>query len=213
MICAEEPSLSAGLRERKKVETRRTIRQVALDLALELGLENLTVEAIAHAAGVSPRTFFNYFSRKEDALVTDGAGAAATLQTQIVNRPAHESPLHAIRTAIAQNDPFSLLNADRDRALARQKLVQDSPTLLARQLAQYSILEHAFAAAVAHRLQVDPVDDMRPALVASVATAALRVAVQRWTANDVSTSLDKVLGAAFNALEQGLLTHAPERAE
>jgi len=193
-----------GLRERKKRQTRQTIRGVALDLAIELGLENLTVEAIAGAANISPRTFFNYFAHKEDALVTDAAAAAVTLRPHIVARPAHESPLHAVRAVITDYDPFSLVHADRNRALARQKLVQEHPRLLARQLGAYAVLEAEFAHAVAERLDVDPEADLRPALVASVAAAAMRVAVRRWTADD-SVQLTELLIACFDELEGGLL--------
>lgn len=205
---SEDAPAPTGLRERKKVETRRIIRRVALDLALELGVENLTVEAIAHAADVSPRTFFNYFAHKEDALVTDAAAAAVALRPDIVARPADESPLHAIRVVITENDPFSLMNADRDRALERQKLVQQHPALVARQLGQYTLLERTFAEAIAERLGVDLDDNLRPVLIASVAGAAMRVAVQRWTAGDAASLRDLLL-TAFDMLEQGLLSDAP----
>lgn len=81
-----------GRRERKKLETRRAISRAALDLALENGLDNLTVEAISEAADVSPRTFFNYFPSKEDALVTDAARIGDELRPLILERPAGESP-------------------------------------------------------------------------------------------------------------------------
>src|SRR6478736_8144712 len=58
-----------GLRERKRVETRHRIADAAVDLTLEHGLDGATVEAISAAAGVSPRTFFNYFDSKDDALL------------------------------------------------------------------------------------------------------------------------------------------------
>lgn len=203
MTLNAEPAV--GLRERKKLETRQTIRRVALDLACELGLENLTIEAIAHAANISPRTFFNYFAHKEDALVTDAAEEAVALGAHIAARPAEESPLHAIRAAMTDYDPFSLINADRNRALARQKLIHDHPVLLARQLGRYAILEEEFAQAVADRLEVDPDDDLRPALVASVAAAAMRVAVRRWTTDD-SVKLTDLLIAVFDELENGLLS-------
>ncbi|GAA4516373.1 TetR/AcrR family transcriptional regulator [Brevibacterium yomogidense] len=200
-----------GLRERKKLDTRRTIRQVALDLATENGLEALTVEAIAHGAGISPRTFFNYFSHKEDALVTDAAAAAAALHPQIVARPAEESPLHAIRAVIAENDIFSLMNTDRDRTLARQKLVHQHPTLVARQLHQQVLMEQSVSDAVALRLGVDASTDMRPSLVAGVAGTALRLTVLRWAASDEEKLSDMLL-RAFDMLEQGLLACAPSSA-
>lgn len=208
----QSPDTPVGLRERKKWETRQTIRRVALDLASEHGLESLTVEAVAHAANISPRTFFNYFTHKEDALVTDAAEEAVTLRSHIVARPADESPLHAVRAVITEHDPYSLMNADRNRARARQKLAQDHPVLLARQLARYAVLESEFAQAVAQRLDVDAEEDLRPALVASVATAAIRVALRRWTA-DESAHLTELLSAVFDELERGLLTAGTAAAE
>src|ERR1700739_4226027 len=57
-----------GLRERKKADTRRALSDAALNLAFERGLENVTRDEIASLAGVSLRTFNNYFSGKYEAL-------------------------------------------------------------------------------------------------------------------------------------------------
>src|SRR5690554_2629029 len=58
-----------GLRERKLRETRQALERATVELALEHGLEHVTIEQIAERADVSPRTFFNYFGSKEDALL------------------------------------------------------------------------------------------------------------------------------------------------
>lgn len=63
--CKPEPSL----RERRQVETWTQIHEAALDLALSDGLAAATIDAIAERAGISRRTFFNYFQSKEDALL------------------------------------------------------------------------------------------------------------------------------------------------
>jgi AcrR family transcriptional regulator len=57
------------LRARKKAETWSAIHEAAAALAVRHGVEGTTVEAVAAAAGVSPRTFFNYFPAKEDAVL------------------------------------------------------------------------------------------------------------------------------------------------
>lgn len=206
---ADTTTADIGLRERKKLETRRMIRRVTLDLALEHGLENLTVEAIAHRAEIAPRTFFNYFAHKEDALVTDVSSVTTALRRQIAARPADESPLHAIRAAITEHDIFALMNTDRERMLARQKLVQQHPVLVSRQLTQHAQMEWALAAAVAERLGCDAGEDLRPALIASVAGSTLRVALKTWTANG-DEDLTRLLITAFDMLEQGLLTEPPD---
>ncbi|MGM9471182.1 TetR/AcrR family transcriptional regulator [Pseudarthrobacter sp. YS3] len=61
--------LSPGLRERRKAETWSALHEAAASLAQQRGLDQATVEAIADSAGVSARTFFNYFPSKEDAVL------------------------------------------------------------------------------------------------------------------------------------------------
>ncbi|MFD1214056.1 TetR/AcrR family transcriptional regulator [Arthrobacter sp. GCM10027362] len=62
-------SQPTSLRDRKRAETWNTLHQAAAQAALTQGLEQVTVEAVATAAGVSCRTFFNYFATKEDAVL------------------------------------------------------------------------------------------------------------------------------------------------
>lgn len=62
-------TIPTPLRERRRAETWSALHEAAASLALERGVEHTTVEAIAESAGVSPRTFFNYFRAKEDAIL------------------------------------------------------------------------------------------------------------------------------------------------
>ncbi|HLR93260.1 MAG TPA: TetR family transcriptional regulator [Jiangellaceae bacterium] len=205
MVGVDGSPESLGRREQKKLKTRRVLKDAALDLALEQGVESLTVEAISEAAEVAPRTFFNYFSCKEDALVSEAAEAAADLHRMIVERPSAEPPLRALRAVIGQSDAISVAHADRERFLARQRLVQEHPPLMSRQLAQYARVERTFADALAERLGVDPDQDRRPELLAALTVSVLRVAMRRWT-TDGQQSLYQQIDAAFDLLERGELT-------
>jgi len=199
MTCEDEAIV--GRREQKKRETRQAIRDAALDLALQQGLEKLTVEAIAQAAGVSPRTFFNYFASKEDALVTQATDGAAQVRRLLLERPSHEAPMQAFRHAILSSEYFGVDPVDRERLLARQRLTQDNPSLMAHHLGKIAMVEQEFASALAERMGVDMAEDFSPELLAAIAMSAIRIAVRRWVANN-SQPLYELLDVAFERLEQ-----------
>ncbi len=205
---AREDEAVLGRREQKKRETRRAIRDAALDLALDIGVEKLTVEAIAQTAGVSPRTFFNYFASKEDALVTQAAESADQVSRLVLERPADESPMHAFHQAILASDFFGSDPVDRARILARQRLIQDSPSLMSHHLGKIAMVERSFAHALAQRMGTDPAHDMYPELLAAIAISALRITVRRWVAQG-NQSLYGLLDEAFEWLEHMDLDAVP----
>lgn len=202
---ATAASECVGRRERKKRETRLSIRRAALELALERGVDRLTVEEIAEAADVSPRTFFNYFSCKEDALVMDAA--IGELRTLIRERPAGEPPLDTLRAAITSSGMLGAATMNREQVSSRHRLVSANPSLVPRQMAQYEAVEREMAEAVGERLGVDPDVDLRPALLAAVAAGAVRVALRRWTA-DGSRLLVEQIESAFDLLSSSELNAA-----
>src|SRR5258706_12317328 len=88
----------AGLRERKKERTREALEAAALDLFERKGFDHTTVEEIADACDVSRRTFFRYFSSKEDAFSGDHSVKTALLASLLAARPEDEPALESIRT-------------------------------------------------------------------------------------------------------------------
>ncbi|ANY09030.1 TetR/AcrR family transcriptional regulator [Pseudonocardia sp. HH130630-07] len=165
-----------GRRERKKAATRAALAAAALRLCSEHGLDQVTVEQIADAADVAPRTFFNYFTSKEEAIVAGNAAAASTLVAAFTTRPSGEpvaeSLRHALRAVVT--DPGYL---DRVRLL---RALSGHPTVVAHQLAAFAAQERALAAAVVDRTGIDPARDLFPTLAAAAAVTGLRVAVQHW---------------------------------
>src|SRR5437016_14573251 len=86
-----------SLRERKKLATRRSLRRAALDLVAERGFAHVTIEDIAEAADVSPRTFFNYFPSKEAALFGTDPERIPVLRERMIHTAPGEPALKALR--------------------------------------------------------------------------------------------------------------------
>jgi len=110
-----------SLRARKKEETRRALSRAAAELLLTEGSEGMTVAAVARRAGVSPRTFHNYFARREDALFDFIADTLHSWSDQVEAAPADETPLEVMYRLVSGkmvdggdgdpvNDPGNLFN-------------------------------------------------------------------------------------------------------
>src|SRR5262249_2201202 len=87
-----------GLRERKKQATRDALRLAALRLAALRGWDQVRVEDIAAEAGVSTRTFNNYFTSKEQAFLATAYERAARAEAALAARPADEPRWAAVST-------------------------------------------------------------------------------------------------------------------
>ena len=96
------PPRPDGLRERKKLATRQALGVAAMRLAVERGLDNVLVDDIAAAVGVSPRTFNNYFSSKYEAICALAMDRAALIGEALRARPAAEPLWDAITHAVLQ---------------------------------------------------------------------------------------------------------------
>jgi len=97
---ARQPRGGAGLRERKKAQTRRELRDGAARLFADQGFAGTTVADIAAAANVSERTFFRYFDGKEALLLPDAAEVCARIEAELAARPAQEGPVEAVCAAL-----------------------------------------------------------------------------------------------------------------
>jgi AcrR family transcriptional regulator len=186
-----------GRRERKKLATRQALQDVALRLVAERGLDQVTVEDISEAADVATRTFFNYFSSKEEALLGNLPDKVASVHRMVLDRPAGETPLEAACQVLRAMTVT--LTERREERLLRQQVIERHPGLLARQLGMYASFERALAAAVAERLG-GLRDALYPRVVAAVAVAAARSAVSTWMADQGRRPLAELLDAAFAQL-------------
>ncbi|AEV89039.1 TetR family transcriptional regulator [Actinoplanes sp. SE50] len=167
-----------GLRERKKAATRQALHEASLRLAFEHGPDRITVEAIADEAGVSRRTFSNYFANKEEALFYGDLQRMRLLAGKVREQPAGTSPWEALSSAA---EAFYGELGDLDPEwIARSRLVRRHPSLAATQVQTFAALEQGLADELAARLgAADPIG-MRSRLIAATFLTVLRVSLNVW---------------------------------
>jgi AcrR family transcriptional regulator len=172
------------LRQRRRAQTARELHTVAVQLARELGFDVVTVDAIAEAAGVSPRTFFNYFPTKEAAIVHI---------VYIVYRPPLRTSTGRAPTEVRRglhevfNEILDLLVTGLDEQPLEREIMRDvwaiaaqHSAVLAAMLAELDTLAQQLIATAAQRLEVRN-DAAEPELIAALAMTAVRIGIERWT--------------------------------
>ncbi|MEV8442376.1 TetR/AcrR family transcriptional regulator [Actinosynnema sp. NPDC051121] len=197
----------SGLRERKKLATRTALADAALRLCVAHGLDGVTVEQLATEAGVSLRTFFNYFSSKEEAVVAGDVATAAAFVRAFADRPADEPVLEALRAALVDVVPDRI---DPER-VAQLRALRRTPALLPYQIAAFAVQERELAAAVAARVGVDPATDLYPAMFAATVMATLRVVVGWWLDAVERPELSELIGVMIDRLDAGFAAVHPDR--
>jgi AcrR family transcriptional regulator len=196
-----------GLRETKKQATRKALRDAALRLALERGPDNVRVDDIADAAGVSPRTYNNYFSSREQAIVAAvTAEREARVAAAVADRPATAPLSDAVVEAIVEQytDPGS----HDPRALL---LITTSPALRDAFLGTATRIERPLATVIAER--IDGSDQLTAQVLSASAAAAVRIALGRWvrpaTESGVASGLVAVSGSLPDLLRAALAPLRP----
>ncbi|GHF57247.1 AcrR family transcriptional regulator [Amycolatopsis bartoniae] len=195
---------ATGLRERKKEATREALRHAAVTLYRERGPHAVTVEDICAKAGVSPRTFFNYFETKDEAVLALDVSAEA-LYERIVERPADEDPLTALRAVYAARFA-ELMQSETFRE--RTLLLREHPELAKRLTHSNKAFEETVARGIATRTGL-PSEDIYVRTTAAAAFAANRSALVCWQPGS-GPGLVALLHQAMDVLERGLTPSRPE---
>ena len=206
MTAVSSPPDALDGRERKKRATRRALRTAALDLAMERGLAAVHINEIAARAGVSTRTFFNYFDTKEDAALVDLPGIEEQELQQLARSSSDEGLWAEITSLFADA-------ADRTThgvtELPRLLQLHDrNPSLVTRQLGHFRQFEEMLAEAVLARLGDGPSARMEAELIAGAAMAAGRVGVHRWGLDERKRPASEYVQEAFELLASTLAAGA-----
>jgi AcrR family transcriptional regulator len=189
---------SGSLRARKKERTRRVIQAEALRLFTEKGFEATTIEEIAAAADVAPRTFFRYFPTKEE--VVFWPVYRPLLGGLMAARP-DESAVQALFHAIVDG-LSAFYDQDRERVLDRLKLAFRTLALHPRLRQEQATTAQAMTAVLAQRLGRSP-DKLEVRAMAAAIAAALWVAVEEWQAVDGQMELGPLIQRALATVLAG----------
>jgi AcrR family transcriptional regulator len=186
-----------GMRERKKLRTREALIAAAMELFASRGYRGTTVNDIAAAADMSPRTFFLHFAAKEDLVIAD-AQERISLGVQVIEeRRPDEGPLELLARAVDRMVTHTLANdLVRGQAQMRVHLIMTVPELRARLLERFTTAQDALCDSLCSTFpELDPlavavvVGRVVGAVTAAAATSVRRAdtpervaAVMRWAA-------------------------------
>ncbi len=184
-----------SLRERTRRAVRGEIVLAAMTLFMTHGFDSTTVEQIAQSAGISRRSFFRYFSTKDEALTAGLGGIGDAVAEALTHRPETENAWLSLRRAF---DVITNQAASDPRAAALASLLMERPAL---QLDKTTTWSAAIAIALAPRLAAGgrTVTIEAEALTAS-AIACLHVAQSRWLDPGEHVSLGELLDSAMAAV-------------
>lgn len=187
--------IPGGLRARKKVQTRLALARAAMQLFEERGYAATTADDIAAAANVSRRTFFRYFSTKDEVFVVDPEGKLAALHVALADGPPDEPTITALRRGV-----LALVGTYFEPELIRleARVALREPVVAAAGLAYQVRWEDALAEEVAADLGVDPLRDPRPRIVAHTTVAILRAGISQWVQGDCEGDPAEVVAATFD---------------
>jgi TetR/AcrR family transcriptional regulator, regulator of mycofactocin system len=179
--------------------TRHQLQDIAMEMFSAQGYDEVTIEALAAAAGISRRTFFRYFSSKADALMADFDADVERLRSVLAGSDPGLPLMDAIRIAVVEVNDY---RAD-DLAQLRQRLLlqHSNPALLANGILHYEEWQAVVAEFAAARLGQQP-GDLLPQVIARSVFGAAYAGFMSWLADergDLSPRLDDALRAMAGA--------------
>ncbi|RDI53376.1 TetR family transcriptional regulator [Nocardia mexicana] len=197
------PVRPIGLRERKKQRTRIQIIETALDLCDRHGFEATTIEEIAAAAQVAPRTVTRYFTTKEDIVLGPMHDYLAATVELLRERPRGGNDLLALRDAYAtllQRTADGDEVVDFDRVRQMQRIIHSSPSVRARCTEFGEIEADILAPVLADRMDTTP-DDIAVRLLVATWRMVSQAAMDEWARHSPDQSAESCRQAVLETFE------------
>ncbi|MGV4887153.1 TetR/AcrR family transcriptional regulator [Streptomyces viridosporus] len=196
-----EAARHLGLRERKKLKTRRAIREATYSLIREQGYEATTVEQIADRAEVSPSTVFRYFPAKEDIVLTDEYDPL--LEELLRQRPADEPVLESLRWAFREAMTTALTDNpahEREETILRARVMVQVPQVRSRLMESMSVTGRLLCRALAERTGRHE-DDLEVRVYAMGLMGALLETMVYWAEDDCREDLPTLIDRTLSTFK------------
>jgi AcrR family transcriptional regulator len=187
---SHEGSQQMSLRERKKRLAQTTIEEAALRLFQQQGYEQTSIQDIADAVMMSPRTFFRYFASKEEALVGSMHAALSEGIRSLQHVAPTESPQAALRVVFEHL--ASLYQQQRASFLIRYQVAIRSPSIASTYLYAQMETEPAICDALCSHLE-SATNRQEIRFLVAIYMTAFRMALATWLENDAQGDLASLL--------------------
>ena len=185
---------------RRRTTTQDHISDVALDLFVTRGFDDVSVDDVAHAAGIARRTLFRYYASKNAIPWGDFDAYLVQMRGLLADVPPNAPIRSALRSVLLAFNDFGQEENIRHRE--RMRVILETATLQAYSMTMYAGWRAVVAEFVARRLGTTPTD-LVPQTTAWTMLAVALAAYEHWLA-DESMPLQRALGEAFDAISGGL---------
>ena len=174
-----------------------------MELFLEQGFEETTIDQIAEAAGISRRSFFRYFATKEDVVLGGLIDRGHRVRSALIARPPEEAPWAAVRAALLalREEP----GAGSETELRIGRMLFEAPSLRTRHLEKHLAWQEMLAPELSRRLRTTtsldgPSADHRATAIIATALTCLDVATETWVHRDGDVPLEDLWDEAVTAV-------------
>ncbi|OWV77096.1 transcriptional regulator [Rhizobium sp. R339] len=194
----QERSKQEGWREKKRRETLLRITDSALKLFASDGYEATTLDAIAEAAGISRRTFFYYFTSKEEILAAWQKGLPEAFRVAALAERTDQPPLDIVRNAHLK----LMAGFDAAQAMMIDRILRSNEQLRASNQSKYLQMEQTTFEVL--RDILPEISPRKARIVAMTSVGALRLAIDTWAEEHGEKPIADYVTEAFNDLRTGL---------
>ncbi|MFD0483196.1 TetR family transcriptional regulator [Kineococcus sp. GCM10028916] len=198
-----ETAPPVGMRDRARRAMQTELAAVALELFLDQGYDETTVDQIAAATGMSQRTFFRYFPSKDAVLSRTMATTGEDMAAVLAARPAEETPWTALRHTFQWMAELSLA---RERSLDLSRMMLKVPEMNGQHVDKETNWRRSLSEILVSRLFSTSPDlprdeaELRADTLAAAGMACLTVAMTQWVDSDGVQSLTDLIDSAMKAI-------------